>query len=310
MKYTLFILIAIVFLNYATSVSAQEAIETATVTTVPSITAAAENSRRTAVLTQAAERKSAIISQSAARKSAVLTQAAARKETAASKAAERKEQRQETTLENLKKRSLAEIDRRIKSLNQIMTKVTELKKLSDEQKATITTQIQTEITNLTTLRAKIEAETDLEILKTDAKSIISSYRVYALFIPKIHILTGAEATLTAIEKMTSAYTELNQRADDAAIGGSDTTQVELLLATMQTMITSATTDTNTAITTVAPLTPDGYPGNKTSLTAAREKLRSARSNLMDAYKNAKNASMLLRQLPPVQPTATSTPTTP
>ncbi|MEN9406940.1 MAG: hypothetical protein RLZZ455_156 [Candidatus Parcubacteria bacterium] len=289
------------------SVSAQAAEESTTVTLTPTpVVTVTETTRRTAVLTQAAARKEAVLTQSAARKSAVLTQGATRKENAASKAAERKEQRQETTLENLKKRSLSEIDRRLKSLSGIMTKISSLKKLSDTQKATLSTQVQTEITNLTSLRSKIEADTDLETLKTDAKSIVSSYRIYALFIPKIHILTGAEATLTAIEKMSSAHAELNSRADAAATAGADTTEIETLLTTMQALITSATTNTNAAISTVTPLTPDGYPANKTSLEAARESLKKARENLMEAYKTAKEITKLLRQIPSTS-TVTSTP---
>lgn len=304
-------LTVILFLIVTTpgTVSAQSEVESTNVTLTPTAAVTVtETSRRTAVLTQAAARKEAVLTQSAERKSAVLTQAAARKETSASKAAERKEQRQETTLENLKKRSLSEIDRRLKSLSGIMTKITSLKKLSETQKSTLSTQVQTEITNLTALRAKIEADTDLETLKTDAKSIVSSYRIYALFIPKIHILTGAEATLSAIEKMSSAQAELNSRADAAATAGADTTEIETLLTTMQALITSATTNVNAAITTVTPLTPDGYPANKTGLESARESLKKARENLMEAYKTAKEITKLLRQIP-VSPTVTLAPTT-
>ncbi|MDP3941744.1 MAG: hypothetical protein Q8Q49_05565 [bacterium] len=262
-----------------------------------------------------------VLTQAAIRKSAILTQAAGRKETAASKAAERKAESQETVMQNLQNRAIKEIDRRLEAMNRLITRISNIKKLSDAQKATLTTQVQTEITNLTNLKTKIQADTDIDTLRTDVKSIITSYRIYALLIPKIHIITAAESMLTATEKLSSAYTELNERVDSATVAGVDTTQMKTALATMQAKITDANTQINNAISTVSALTPTGYPGNISGLKTARSYLTAARKDIVDAFNAAKDVLHMLRQssipsspttaVPTIEatPTATVPPTT-
>ncbi len=246
------------------------------------------------------------------RTTAILTQSAARKETAASNAATRKQERQETTLENLKNRALKEIDRRLEAMNGLTTRINNLKRLSDSQKSTLTTQLQTEITALTDLKTKIQADTDIDTLRSDLKSIISSYRIYALFIPKIHILTASEGLLSVTERLTNAYTALKGRVDSAKVAGDDTASMETALSLMQTKIAEATTQINTAITTVSSLSPEGYPGNTSSLKSARESLRSGRKALNEAYMAAKELQHMLRGVhlsisTTVSPTVTTSP---
>jgi hypothetical protein len=228
-------------------------------------------------------------------RSAMLTQAATRREAAVTKAAERKQATQETIIENLRNRATKEIDRRIEAMNRLITKITNLKKLSDTQKATLTSQVQTEITNLTSLKTKILADTDLTTLRTDVKSIVSSYRIYALFIPKINILTAAESTNNAADQMTSASAELAKRIQEAKNNTHDTSALETSLATVQAKIADAKSQAQIAIDTVIPLTPDGYPANKSSLDAARQNLKTAREDLMNAKTEAKSILSALRQ---------------
>lgn len=229
------------------------------------------------------------------RRTVALTQAAARKEAAASSAAERREKASQNSIENLRSRALREIDNRLTSLSRLVTKINTLGKLTTGQKAALTASLQTEITNLTNLKAKVQADTDIETLRADAKAIVSSYRVYALYIPQIHTLTAASALLTSTQKLTDAYTELQKRVSNAKAAGVDTTVMTQELVAMQAKITDATTQTNSAIDLVTPLTPAGYPGNLALLRTAREKLSVARKDVVDASGNARKVLSLLRQ---------------
>lgn len=272
----------ILFAVLPSQVAAQEVSESVTPTT-PVITSTPATTRASAAITKAAERKNA-----------VLTQAATRRESAASKAAERKDKTEETRMENLRTRAVKEIDRRVKSMQELITRIANLNKLSDTQKTTLSTQVQSEITNLNALKAKIQADTDLATLQTDSKTIVASYRIYALFIPKIHIISAAESTLAASEKMMTAYTELQARVTAAKTAGADTTTMETALATMLAEINTAAAQANAAISTVTPLTPDGYPANKTSLNAARNQLKTARQDIQDARQQGYAVLRLLR----------------
>ncbi len=200
---------------------------------------------------------------------------------------EKMQERTDTRMDNLKNRANQEITRRIASLQKLLTRISEIKKITDSQKASFTSQVQTEINNLTTLQAKIQADTDTATLKTDVQSIVQSYRVYALFMPKIEILGAADRILTTSDQVTAEVTKLQTKIDEAKAKGKDVTTLQALLTDLQAKVTDAKLQAQNAITTVTPLTPDGYPGNKTSLESARTMIKTGHQDLLTAREDAK-----------------------
>src|SRR5258708_3571747 len=127
----------------------------------------------------------------------------------------RKAERMETQTTNLKSRVDQEIDRRISSLGKLIERINALKRISSDQKLSLTNQVQAEVTSLTTLKAKIDQDTDVTILRTDVKSIVASYRVYALFMPKIEVLAAADRLSETADKLTDLATKLQARVGTA-----------------------------------------------------------------------------------------------
>ena len=82
-----------------------------------------------------------------------------------------------------KDRADQEITRRITALNDLNTKVQAMARVSANEKTAISAAVASEVANLTTLKGKIDADTDVETLKTDIKSITASYRIFMLVIP-------------------------------------------------------------------------------------------------------------------------------
>lgn len=150
-----------------------------------------------------------------------------------------------------------ELDRRIISLNNLIAKINNISRLSVDQKSELVLQVNNEITNLQSLKSKIDGDTDLTTLNEDKKTIILTYRVYALFLPKINIISLGDQIISVAEAMTQKTTNTDALAK----------------------INDATTKAQAAIESVMPLTPDGYPGNKTLLKSASELLRAARASL-------------------------------
>lgn len=179
-----------------------------------------------------------------------------------------RENRQATGTQLRKDRALQEIDRRIAALNKVLMHIIGIKKLTDVQKSTLTTQVQDEIAVLQNLRVKIGADSDPVQLQADKKSIVDSYRIFALFIPKIDIIVHADRIMYMANLM------------------ADKTKDQSLFL----KITDAKTKSQNAINTVLPLAPDGYPGNKTSLQSARTLLREALKELNDVRKSMKSNS--------------------
>lgn len=188
----------------------------------------------------------------------------------------------QTRLTNLKTRADREINRRINSLTQLQTRIKLIKRLTDTQKSTLTSQIQAEITSLTGLKTKIDADTDAIVLKSDVQSIVQSYRVYLLYIPQVHIFGAADSVLNLATSMSTLAGKLQFRINAAQTAGNNVSNLITYLTDMQAKITDAQIQANAAITLVTPLTPDGYPGNKPQLLSALKDLQTARLDLVAA----------------------------
>ncbi len=188
----------------------------------------------------------------------------------------------------LNERAAMEIDRRIESLNKLVVKINAIKKLNTSQKTDFVNQIQTEISNLQTLKAKIEADTDPAVLKTDVQSIVKSYRVYALFMPKIEVIAAADRMEDAADQISSLSAKLQTRIDSAKTAGQDVASLQTLLIDMKAKTADAKTQAANAINAVISLTPAGFPANKTTLKSARALLRVGHQDLMTAHHDAQS----------------------
>lgn len=188
-------------------------------------------------------------------------------------------------------RATAEIDRRVTSLQNLSTRIDAMKRVSDTGKTALKATIAEQVTVLTTLKAKIIADTDPVVLKEDVASITKSYRIYALVLPQTTILAGADRVLTTVDLMTTLGTKLETRIAEAKTAGKDVTVLETAYAEFKTHIASATTDAQSAISLVSGLKPDNgdttiAASNKKALTDARAKIRSAEEHIKAARKNA------------------------
>lgn len=225
-----------------------------------------------------------------------------------SKAAEKKANLQDASMERLKERADKEITRRIESLNKLITRISEFKKLSTTQKNSLTSQVQSEITKLTALKAKIAADTDLATLKADVQSIVTAYRTYALFMPKIQILGSADRLQTTADQMSSHAAQLETKINEQQSNGKDVTELQTLLADMKAQIADANTQAQNAINTVTPLTPEGFPGNKTQLQSARQMVVTGIKDLNTARQDARKIIVGLLKFGKITSTISTTPT--
>jgi len=207
----------------------------------------------------------------------------------ASREAMKVERMQDNTTEHVQKlndRAGLEIERRIASLEKLVTRINSIKRLTPDQKTSFITQIQSEITNLKALEVKIKTNTDTASLKTDVQSIVKSYRVYALFMPKIEIIAAADRMESVADQMSSLSAKLQTRINESKAAGNDVATAESSLSDMNLKIADAKTQANNAITKVLPLTPDGYPGNKSVLQSAKGLLKIGHQDIIAAHHDA------------------------
>ncbi len=206
---------------------------------------------------------------------------------------ERKMERQTVITDARKANAGKEIDRRVAAMTALITRVNNLKKISAEQKASLVAQLQTAISDLTALKAKIAADTDAATLQADKQSIVISYRVFTSLMPKVEILAHANAMLETIDEMNAATTAFQK---ELTASGKDTSAIKTLMTDRQTKITTTTTQIQNLIKEVSSVSPTDYPNSKTVLQNARQTLAQGRKDLRSAYQDLKQANQALKAL--------------
>jgi chromosome segregation ATPase len=200
------------------------------------------------------------------------------------------------SIESLKQRADAEIDRRVKSLTELIAKINGLKKLFAEDKSELSSKLQEQIDSLNALKVKIDADTDLATLKTDTKSIRESYRIYALFLPEIRILIAADSMNTTADRLNALADKLQALITTSGATGDNLTGMQNSLADMRAKVKDAKDLYQSIEAEILALTPQGYPGNRTTLMDAREKLKTGAKDLRAARDDAKEIIKVLRSL--------------
>ena len=178
------------------------------------------------------------------------------------------------------------ITQRINKLNALVTRLNSMKNLSDTEKSTLATSLQNEVSQLTTLKAKIDADTVAATLKTDVQSITKSYRIYALVLPQASIAAASDRVLTIVGLMSGVQTKLQTRI--AQLPSTDnTTAIQTAMSDIAAKLADATTQANAAVTGTAPLVPD--QGVQATATANSASLKDARSKIQTATADLKTA---------------------
>lgn len=189
-----------------------------------------------------------------------------------------------------------EIKIRIKTLTNLIERISKIKRLSDEQKAVLQSMAQSEITGFQSLNDKIASDTDLQTLQADIKSIFSSHRVYLFLIPKMQIIISSDMLSNTQKGLSELAIKLQNRITEAINNGEDVTNLETLLSDMQDKLKDTKVLEEKAVSSIENLTPTGYPSNKTDLKNARTYLQNAKKNLKSALEDARKISQQLHKL--------------
>nr|MBI5455361.1 hypothetical protein [Candidatus Levybacteria bacterium] len=197
-----------------------------------------------------------------------------------------KVQTEATRLENLKQRANTEITRRINFLTELLAKLDEIKQLSDTDKTSLKSQIQTQIDSLNALKIKIDADSDLITLREDVKSILNGYYIFAYFRVKVSLYVAAARLTTTSDILNTVYTKLQTRVGEEETKGTDVTALKALLSDMLAKITDAKTQHDAAITALNTLDAQSFSKNKSPFLDIRSKLKLGAEDLRAAYKDA------------------------
>ena len=199
-------------------------------------------------------------------------------------------------LQRLQTRANAEIERRLNKLNSLNSLISSTQKLSSSDKATLTAEVNDAISGLTTLKTKIDGDTDLTTAIIDAKSIVTEYRVYALVVPKVHVLAAADNQLTVEDKLTTLLNKFQTRTNAAKSQGKEVTAIQAAIDDMQQKIAAAKSISTSVNSKVLPLQPTDYNADHALLSGYRSQLVTAHTDNKAAYEDAKTIVKDLKNL--------------
>ena len=200
------------------------------------------------------------------------------------------------TVETLRAVGDCEIDRRLETLAQLDTRVAGAPQFTDLHKDQLRkvnnvnpASYEAERSGLRALKAKIDAETDLQKLREDIGDIAEDFRVYLLVVPKTHLVGGADAADKAAERLTQLASRLQELIDKAKGNGKDIKNAQALLDDLKSKTAQADTLVSPVAAAIMPLSPADWNGGTAgpALDAARGKLRQARDLLAAARADAR-----------------------
>jgi hypothetical protein len=186
-------------------------------------------------------------------------------------------------LANAKDRAGKEIQRRIDALTDANTRLQASANVSASVKTLIGNAVQAQISNLVALKAKISADTSIESVKVDIKSINSTYRNFLLVLAQGYMTVSADAVQNVSATMTSIGAKLETRINAAHTVGKDTAALSASLSDMKAKIADAKVQASAAVSLVANLS----IGNSDKVNA--QAFKDARANLKTAYDELKTA---------------------
>jgi hypothetical protein len=132
-----------------------------------------------------------------------------------------------------------EIDRRLVTLDQLSAAVGAAKGLRPADAASLSGDIATSRSGLTSLRATLDGQTALGTLRIEIVEIVTKYRVYVLLGPQVRLVVAADDVLGLGPHMNELSSALAGRIAAAKAAGKDVTAAQTSLDAMNAQITSA-----------------------------------------------------------------------
>lgn len=183
------------------------------------------------------------------------------------------------TLDDLRTRCLAAIDVRLPALAAAKTALSGNDHVTDDHGAALVTDLDGTATRLRELAEQIKADTDLATLRDHCRSIFEDNRVFALVLPRVRLVAGADTATEAGAKLGDIAARLADAIAKAEGAGQDVSQAKLDLDLMKAHIASGVASAGGVPGAVMGLTPADWNADHEVLTPARQSLRSARADL-------------------------------
>lgn len=184
--------------------------------------------------------------------------------------------KQENNLDNLKKRADKMIENRINELTRLLSRIQADKKLSSDEKASLSANITTTINELRSLKAKIDGDSDLDSARLDARQIVTNFKINAIFVPKIRLIIMIDNLQALSAKIALLVPKIQDKINELKSKGQDVTNLQLLVNDIDNRLKTINNKLTQDKTTVLSISTSSLNAQKT-LAEVRKDLASVRS---------------------------------
>lgn len=176
-------------------------------------------------------------------------------------------------------RATTAVSNRETALGQMISDVNNSKDIASSDKATLLGQLQADEFGLTTLLATIKGDTTVKQALADTATIVTSYRVYLLEQPKVHLVIAADTEGTIKSTLQSKLPSIQTAIDNSSASAAQKAAAQTAFNDCSTQLSAAQAASSGIVADVIYLLPSGYPGNQPTLVSARDQAQTARTDL-------------------------------
>jgi hypothetical protein len=189
-----------------------------------------------------------------------------------------------------------EISRRLVKLSTLTSKINSSTKLTASNRTSLSDEVGNTNTGLTSLKTQLDADTTLTTAHTDAESIYTEYRVYAVVAPKVALIKVADDQQVEEAKFMTLAKNLQTRITAEQAAGKDVTTLQSDLNDLTAKVAAAEPISANIEATVINVEPTDYNSNHAVLAGDNTQLETAHQDLQAAATDAKNIISGLKNL--------------
>ncbi len=150
-------------------------------------------------------------------------------------------QKTQDRLQNIIKGADMMITNRITTLNALNTRIQGDTRLTTDEKTSLTTDVQNAINGLTTLKATIDADTDITKARADAKMVVTNFRIYEVLEPKLRLLVTINNLQTTSTNVGGLIPQIQNLINTLGGTGKDVSALNTLLTDISSQLTTVNT---------------------------------------------------------------------
>lgn len=188
------------------------------------------------------------------------------------------------------------INARLTTLEGLNHTINGSSKLTSADKTSLSGEVTSDISGLKTLKSQLASDTTVTQATADAASIYSDYRVYALMVPKVSLVSSADYQLSNETKLTTTAQKLKGEIITDQDAGKNVAAASSTLSSMNSEIISAQAISSSVEDSVLPIMPSDWDANHSVLGGYHAQLVVAYKDNLASANYADTISGLLKSL--------------